>query len=120
MVVMLVNADSTAVRLMTAYVHPDARLVWNGTSVVVAVPPVTVPAQGNGTATNPITDDATPSCPTTPTTSAPSTTGATGASTMGTRALYVTNPTLPVEVPLPVSYPSNTEIGDLTALTLKR
>jgi hypothetical protein len=120
MVVTLVNADSAAVGLMTACIHPDAWLVWNGTSVVMAVPPTTVPVQGDGTAANPIVVDAAPSHPTTPTTSAPSTTGVTGASTTGTRVLYVTNPTPHVEVPLPASYPSSTEIGDLAALTLER
>jgi hypothetical protein len=120
MVVTLVNADGTAVRLIMACVHPDAQLVWNGTSVVAAVPPATVLVQGDGTATNPIAVNATPSHLTMPTTSAPSTTGVTGASTTGTRALYVTNPTPPVLAPLPVSYPLSTEIGDLAALTLER
>jgi hypothetical protein len=120
MVVMLVNVDGTAVGLMIARIHPDTWLVWNGTSIVTVVLPVTVPMQGDGTTTNPIAVNATPSHQTTPMTSAPSTTGATGASTTGTRVLFVTNPTQPVEVPLPASYPLSTKIGDLAALTLER
>ena len=88
--------------------------------MVMVVPPMTVPVQGNGTATNPIVVNATPSHPTMPTTSTPSTTGAAGALTIGTRALFVTNPTPPVLALLPASYPLSTEIGDLAALTLKR
>jgi hypothetical protein len=120
MVVTLVNADGVAVGLMMARIHPDARLVWDGTSVVAAVLPAIVPVQGDGTTANPIVVDAAPSRPTMPTNSAPSMTGATGALTIGTRVLFVTNPMPSVLAPLPALYPSSTEIGDLTALTLER
>jgi hypothetical protein len=98
MMVTLLNSDGAIIHCMTAWVWPDALLVWDGSFIAARPPQGIVPMPALGLAANSIVVNVESSTPTTPTTNAPSISGVPGVMTSGIQVLDVSTPMQPVVI----------------------